>query len=345
MIETLGQFLAAMDVRSRFFDMGHHIREISDTTFARFEQQQICFPNPYLRAAWIGVLFWQEGEEQSPQLWFLKFPLDEQAKIDLPERDRFLQQLMTAVGANLQAIKEGEQLKAVLEGNPFSFKPAPERQAYLHAYLNHHLGKPNSQYYQAACDYLSGDLSQWQQIGVQGLAEVAVNWQKHQNELQSALASMPAQPAITLCHCLEQEVINGALAKVMSKRIETLIEDSDSASLTAALLRGMSSSSALELRSRTLGLILSATAADSIEVLAAIAGRCQLDLMQPEICQRFLEALAKQPQQNFNQLMSELLFIPMLRNHLLQQFRSPDRSEQLSLAIGNLLHPDPPQVH
>jgi hypothetical protein len=54
--------------------------------------------------------------------------------------------------------------------------------------------------------------------------------------------------------------------------------------------------------------------------------------------QPFLEKLAINPtgQECFNRVMADLMFIPTLRALTLQQFRSPERSDALSQAIGGM---------
>jgi hypothetical protein len=50
----------------------------------------------------------------------------------------------------------------------------------------------------------------------------------------------------------------------------------------------------------------------------------------------YLEALALQPQAFFNQVFADIVAIPSLRNQLLGELRNPNRSVQLSQAIGGL---------
>lgn len=347
MITSIGQLLDQMGVTTRIFDLGRHIQEISTATFAQFEAQAIAYPAPYLHHAWIGLLFWDKDTPEIPLLWFIKLPLDEQGKLVPAERDRFLQQLMVALGSNIEASKQGKQLAAVLEGNPYVFTPSPERQAAIHARVNKLLGKSPSDYYAPACNYLHTDLSQWQSIGMQGLADIAVRWPEHQADLIRTIPEMPAPVLTGLCQCLENEAINGALGKALQTRM--LIEtqqgaDHQDTSLVAALVRGLSQCQALELRQKALTQLLGSTAGRDIEVLAAIATRCGLDLCNPLVCMPFLEALCIQGQENFNRILADLLFCAPVRPHILEAFRHPQRSAMLAEAIGGLLNPGQSQT-
>ncbi|WP_439135577.1 DUF3549 family protein, partial [Pseudomaricurvus sp.] len=342
MISSIGQLLDQMGVTTRVFDLGRHIQEISTATFAQFEAQAVAYPAPYLHHAWIGLLFWDKDTPEIPLLWFIKLPLDEQAKLVPAERDQFLKQLMVALGSNIEASKQGKQLAAVLEGNPYVFTPSPERQAAIHARVNRLLGKPPSSFYDPACAYLNSDLSQWQAIGMQGLADIAVRWPEHQADLIRTIPEMPSPVLTGLCQCLENEAINGALGKALQTRLRDETQrgpDELDTSLIAALVRGLSQCQALELRQKTLIELLSSTADHDIEVLAAIATRCSLDLCNPTLCMPFLEVLSLQGQDNFNRLLADLLFCAPVRPHILSAFRHPQRSITLAEAIGGLLNP------
>jgi len=344
MITSIGQFLDNMGVNSRIFDLGRHISELPSQHFQRFEAGQVAYPAPYLHHAWIGLLFWEPDATETPSLWFLKLPLDEQGKLDLAARDLFLKQLLTAVGTNLEAVKEGKQLQAVLEGNPFVFTPTPERQACLHAKVKTLLQLPPSQHYQACRDYLQGDLQQWQALAVQGFADVAVRCAEHQSALIEAIPKLPNTPLKSLALCLESEPMSGALCKVLGQRLQ---QESTKAQqdidLIASLIRAMSRSQAVELRQKNLLQLLNDSAGkpQAIECLAAIATRCHLDLTQPELCSAFLEHLAQHNQDTFNRILTDLLFLPAIRPHLMARFRHAERSPQLGAAIGGLIHAAP----
>ncbi|MEC8428841.1 MAG: DUF3549 family protein, partial [Pseudomonadota bacterium] len=105
MISTIGQLLDAMNVELQVFDLGRQVQAISRTTFQQFETQDIAYPSPHMGHAWLGIVFWVPEAPEQPVLWFVKLPLDEQGKLAQAERDRFLQQLLTGAGKNLQAAK------------------------------------------------------------------------------------------------------------------------------------------------------------------------------------------------------------------------------------------------
>lgn len=54
---------------------------------------------------------------------------------------------------------------------------------------------------------------------------------------------------------------------------------------------------------------------------------------------QYLDNLSQVPngQPLFNQQVSDLMFVPDMRPEVLAQFRNPERSESLGVAIGNLM--------
>ena len=71
-------------------------------------------------------------------------------------------------------------------------------------------------------------------------------------------------------------------------------------------------------------------------LLLAIAGRLWPDLKEPSLLGLFLEQLALQPTQFFNQVFAELVTLPALRDDMLARLRDPARSDALGQAIGRL---------
>ncbi|GAA5315580.1 MAG: DUF3549 family protein [Candidatus Pelagadaptatus aseana] len=323
MIASLGQLIDAMGVECQIFDMGRRIQEISKTTFQQFEHQDIPYPSPYTQKAWLGISFWPADTPEALTLWFIQLPLDEQGKLLQAERDRFLQQLLVGAGKNLQAAKQGNQFEEVLKGNPYIFTPTPEKQASINAKIRQKLNLGHSQYFDAAIHYLQSDLNNWQELPLQGLADVACHWRELQAQLIQAIPELPAQPLISLCQLLESEPLNSEVSAALYQRLTGLLADTGSVkddsvkSQIIALVRGLSHATDMELKQEALRQCLNSPIASDTELLSTIASRCHMDLFEPRICQIFLENLAQQPPTVFNALLKDLLFIPALRPYLL----------------------------
>lgn len=359
---TLTGFLQALGVVARFFDCGRRLSDLSGRDLAQFESGASAYPSPYLQHAWLSLLFWEPHNPHQPLLWFVKLPLDEQGKLVPAARDRFLQQLLSTVGTNLQALQNGEQLRGVLEGNPCIFIPTPERQACMHARARQVLQQPPSPHYQPTLEYLAGSLQHWQNLSMQGIADVAMHWEAQQSVLLRSIPRLPPAVLISLCHCLENAPICTTLTQALVQRLEREREmPAPDDALLAALVRSLSASTATELRQRSLlGLLYQAP---KLETLVSIATRCPQDLLEQPLCLAFLEALAQfslcqttdssidaaahlpgtgDRHPLFERVLADVLFLPALRPRILACLRHPDSSpalRQVSAGLRTLQRP------
>lgn len=340
MIKTISDLLISMDLEYRVFDLGRHIQEIDNKTFSLVEQQLRPYPCPYLQHAWLGLLLWHKKSRDIPMLWFVKLPLDEQGKLSVTDRDLFLKQLIIALGSSIDAQETGRQLASVLEGNPYIFTPPPQRQASLHARINQLLGNPPSHYYAATAEYLRGDTQQWQQLAIQGIADLCERWGEHSAELAGAIATMPEQALIPFSQCLEDQTIGEMLGQALSDRLQgELKQPQPNPNLLSALVRGLSQCRSLQIRQDALLMLLHSSSAEILEVLVSIATRCTTELCNPAINQAFLEILSQQGQETFNRVLADVMFSPAIRQHILLAFQQPGQSPALSQAIAGLMRP------
>lgn len=337
-IQTLTDFLNASDVSYRFFDMGRRVSKLSTETFSSFEQARIPYPQPYLKQAWIGVLLWNPKQPDSHIIWFLRLPLDEQGLLVRASRDEFLDRLARCVGDQLLE-KASEQ--DPLKDNPLAFTPEQNKMAAFHANAGLILRQPASAFYQPTRDYLSGlrGYDAWEALGIQGIADLCSRLDQNSNEavLVHAIDKLPLQPLEAFAAQLEHHPVPHLLSQQLSRRLHRELEtNSCEPKVIAALLRGLSLSHSDQLRHNVLTAALTSSFKCDVEVLVSIAGRCWQDLHSPEVCNAFLEALALNDagQPAFNQIISELLFIPGMREPIMTGLRNPQRSDALALALG-----------
>ena len=343
-IDTLTEFLENGGLSPRFYDMGRRIQPIKREDFIAFERTQTPYAQPLQQQAWLALVL-QTGDETQPgepQIWFIRFPLDEQAKLQLAARDDFMFQLMELLGkAASEEAKSKQEIDAALEQSPYTFQPKQERLAAFHARLTMDLNQPPSRYYDHTRQYFSGELGwdQWSFIGYQGIADMAARHAIDNNEqrLIAAIPQLPPTPLEALCHNLENSTIPSPLAEALLSRCrQTLTETDPDPQVITACLRGISFSQSQEHRRTLLGEVLGHPLARRSDVLAAIAGRLWLDLGDQALRNQFLEQLAANDQGEpfFQQLLADLLYIEDCRQGLLESLRNPNRSEQLSRAIG-----------
>ncbi|MEG0008283.1 MAG: DUF3549 family protein [Aeromonas sp.] len=335
-INTLTEFLTQADTQFQLFDMGRQVRPLPSDLFARIEQQQEPYPWPLQQHAWLGVHFFQPTEAKH-YLWFLKFALDERGLLMAAGPKHFMDQVVETLGFKLTGELDEEKAERLAD-NPYTFRPAEAKMASLHAKLARQLEQPPSAYYDALGHYLAapGD-DGWQTLGLQGFADLAERLQDERNLalVCKALPRLPKEPLYALCQSLENAplppAVQGALLERIGKEQECAEPDPET---LAYLCRALASCNGNSLRTNKLLTLLQTQPSPAL--LLAIAGRLWPDLKSPQLLSLFLEQLALQPSQFFNQVFAELVTLPALRDDMLARLRDPKRSDALGQAIGRL---------
>ncbi len=336
---TLSALITEAQFKLRWFDLGRRLQSVPRATAEAFEEGRAAWPHPYLRQAWSGLLLWPE-EGGEPAVWFLRLPLDEQGKLQLPARDALLRLIAQKLSQGDPA-DSASQLHAALEESGLLFTPAADRQASFHARAALLLGRPPSAHYAAVQTYLQEPEShRWDQLGIQGIADLATRWKGERELLLRQLSRLAPPVFIGLCQCLENEAVDHQLAeKIIGCAEAAMARDPADQAVVAAAVRGISLSPARGLRQAFLKRLLQTSAGGNGEVLAAIGSRCADDLENAEIAAPWLATLAEsQDQDAFNLLLTDLLFLPTVRAALLSVLRDPERPEALGRAFGNFLH-------
>lgn len=327
---SISQFITSSGAQMRVFDLGRRIAKIGRRDFEAIENLAKPYPTPYLRHAWVGVLSWNPDKPGQHNIWFLKLPLDEQNILLPGPRDEFLQHWLRVVQA-----PDKEHGDA-----PCSYKPDGNRMAYFHALALKTLKQPETQFYATARAYLSGDTGwdNWQQLGLQGLAEVVARLDENNNSalLANAIGNIPAVPRNVLLGFLESAEPDSRLTLALADTLAKVMAEVPTAVDLAAFCRALSNSVSLDQRRQILQLVLQHPVASEPEVLSAVGSRCWRDL-EGATLHLYLEQLAKAGQETFIALVGDLMTLPGKRQHILDAFRQPERSEELSTAIGGLM--------
>lgn len=340
---TLTGFLESGGIRTRSYDMCRHILQLPRDRLLEFEETRIPYPTPLQRQARFAMVM--RGEEtpgdSDPQVWFIRFPLDEQGKLVQAARDDLLLQLAEGLGTERSPQDTQRGMQNALRESPYLFQPRQERLAAFHARLTVDLALPPSRHYGHARRYFQEEFGwdQWSFIGYQGIADLAARNAEPGNEeiIASAVPHLPPAPLEALCHCLENETtpesISRALLLRTSESLQAAVPDIQ---VITATLRGVSRCASADHRQRLLESVLSHPVSRHGEILAAIAGRLWEELSDAGLCALYLENLAdnEQRQPFFDQILGELLYLPASRPYLLARMRDPGRSPRLGEAIG-----------
>ncbi len=342
LLQLIRYFSGDKDIDIFIYELGRKIQPVQLQQFEHFEACKIAWPYPFLRSAWFALAFKHKQGDKDMAIWFLRLPLDEQAKLQLASRDSFIEhfihQILDRQSHNKQHSTDIDSNKLTQESE-FGFKPSDEKMANLHAMLNYRLQYLPSAYYQDVLEYLyQPKQKDWQQLGYQGFADLAcrldADYQQKNiaRQLAEQLQVLPIEVINALSTCLEHHLLPQHLSREL---VLLALDNAENAQYSIACLRAISASSHDDME-QLLKKCLQSPHRNNIELLAIICGRCWQELTQPWAMQLFLEALAQTPENSkaFDIMVADLLFIPGMREHVLLQFRNPERSEALTLAIG-----------
>ncbi|MGL5335828.1 MAG: DUF3549 family protein, partial [Enterovibrio sp.] len=179
------------------FDMGRRVTPIDKAQFADLEHNRAPYPYPIQKKAQFALAYWQNAQE--PWIWFVQLPLDERGLLKQIAMHGFIDLLAKAFeGAN-------DQTEAA--NNPFIFTPSDDKKAIFHAKLSQALHKAPSHFYAAVQNYCDSEQNwqAWQQLGLQGIAELCVRLEEKGDQLRiiKALQNMPVTPLYALLGSLE----------------------------------------------------------------------------------------------------------------------------------------------
>lgn len=329
---TISELVKAGGATLKVFDMGRRIQVLDSRIFEQIEALKHPYPSPYLKHAWLGLLSCHSSDAGQNGIWFLKLPLDEQNLLQPASRDAFVRYCAERMKTG-DLSDQGEA--------PFSFKPDTNRMAYFHSLASRELGATNSQFYGIARAYLSGDMGwdNWQQLGLQGLAEVVASLGQDDNQtlLAQAMPYMPTVPLNVVLGFLENQSPDQGLTSAINDRLAAVIKAGATPADLAAFARALSHSQNIQQRRLLLQALLQHHQSRSVEVLAAVSSRCWADL-EGSLLVSFLETLAhnEQGQDAFTALVGDMMTLPGMRHRMLQAFADESRSEQLDASIRAL---------
>lgn len=342
-ITTLSAFLEHSGAKFRVFDMGRRVAKLDSETFVLFERGHRPYLYPLQRHALFGVIFWDPQRPDNRYVWFLKLPLDEQGLLIPQARDAFLVMLLERVGESMLAAADGQKIDGALKDSPYTFTPREEKMAAFNALATYQLKLPASPYFDTAYQYFTGqtDIDNWQNLAMQGVADVAVRLNEL-DELQGliqTLSKLPDLPFQTLGNFLECAQPATSLVEQLSQLLSNELQKPQPNSANVmACLRAASNSPAQGLLAGMVKQTLKQDCSRDIEILAVIGGRCWTVLKQPHLANLYCEQLAlnNAGQQGFSQLLADVLYMPELREPVMQALRSKDRSNALAIAVGEM---------
>tara|TARA_B100001094_G_scaffold333441_1_gene412321 strand:- start:24443 stop:25468 length:1026 start_codon:yes stop_codon:yes gene_type:complete len=311
------------------YDLGRRVQPIDNNLFHTIEQGQAAYPHPVQGHAHIGFIFWHHISE--PFMCFFKLPLDTQSCINMEAKLAIVQHIHQQFKHDLTQELSQEQQEQ-LGQLPFVFKPPQDKLASLHAQISYQLKQAPSQYYQEVVTYFEHHDTQqkWENLGLQGLADFCVRMTQHHdvNQISQSLDRLPEALFEAFCHQIEHIQIPSHLAQALWE----ILQKTQIKSIQNACLRGLSSDVAYSTQAVTYLLN------DTVELdhLIIIGARHEYALAQPELRQRYLNAIAEQDPHVFEKLFCELLALPLLKHSLHRELAQLSPSSLVGRAVCQL---------
>lgn len=333
-ISSLGELLNNAGTTWRVFDMGRRIQKIDKQTFSQIENNQIPYPFPLQQHAFLAIQFWNSHETETPYIWFLKMPLDEQSKLVQASRNHFASMVIEALGNQLTG---NDEAQSQLDNNPYVFTPNANKLAAFNAIIKKELKQSASAYYEHVELYFSGKLgfNEWQQLGLQGIADFAMRLtDTNQDNLIKALDQLPQPVVNSLAATLEHSAISVTLTEALYVQFENAVKQQNSENIIN-YLRMMSNTSATGILERAVAILVTTPTLLNLDIVLTLTGRCWHALENHVVA--LMDYLASEHDQDvFAGIFADLVAIPSLRPHMLAMIRMQNRSEALSRAIGKL---------
>ncbi len=336
-ISSISELLTLSNCQFRIYDLGRKIDKLSKEIFNKVELNQIPYPTPSQGHAHIAIAFWQK-QSNEPFLWFVKLPLDERGLLNQGARNHFVAIITEALGSDL-SIDPTEKQEELLKSNPYIFTPSQYKLAMLNSLLSLEIKAPPSKYYSVFQNYLAKkDWQQWQEIGVQGITDLAarIGEQEQSKLVEDSICHLPFEVLSPLCGALENKNLPLNLITAILKLLEVTSESKPEKK--QMLLRSLASSCKHPMVDKYFENLFESSIIDT-DLLICISGRCWLTLNTEKRIMQFLELLVSGDNPElFNAIFKDLVAIPTIRPLLFQCMRQTERSENLSKAIGQLFN-------
>lgn len=332
-INTISEFLLQAGTEYRVFDMARGIRPIEAQFFLEIENATVPAPYPRQQHAWFGILFFNKKMSNERYIWFVKLPLDEQGLVIGAARQQFLQIVVEALG---QTLDKQNNPNNQLPENPFNFVPNQQQLADFNSVGRVNLNIPLSEHFDLVKQYISNPkLYDWRDVPLQGISDFAASLQQHTLKQLMLKQFFILEPDMqyALCASLENHPIDEDVSGLLVNWYQQNVEDEKR---LHSVLRGLCQSQSKAVVNSLILRVLNSKKGQTSAVLMLIAARHWQCLKESATLALYVEILAICDNNIFTGLYSDLVQIPEIREAMLGVLRWPEKSPQLTQAIGQL---------
>lgn len=328
-ISNLSELLEQGQCSYSCYDLGRRVQPIAAEQFKAIAEQRLPYPYPHQHQAQFALVFWPQLQQHpEPFIWLLKLPLDERGLVDQQAQQNFITQVVALLGQQLTGALS-EQQQQQLQQSPYLFTPPLVQQAALHAQLRQHFRQPPSLHYEAVESYFSDPEQQpWQQLGLQGIHDLAVRLAHLpiiQQQLLDQLDRLPLPFLQALAQALEHPSLPSNLMEPLLAKLPSLAPERQL--LVWRMLASRAGHPAVQ---QALAAYLSqplpaAAMADLIVLVGMRLWPALVPNTHSNVLAHYMLRVAQLEQADLRQALTEqLLRLPALRSHLLAILRRND---------------------
>jgi hypothetical protein len=332
-MDTISEFLLQAGTDYRIFDMARGIRQLSSQDFLEIENAVAQTPYPRQQHTWVGILFFNRQMSNEHYIWFVKLPLDEQGLVIAAARKQFLQIVVEALG---QSLDKHDNQNNQLPENPFTFVPNQQQLADFNSICRMALKLPLSEHLSFTEKYLTSPKKiDWKTISLQGIADFTASLQHEKPKalLLKQFFKLAPDMQHAVCASLENHPVDEDISLML---IDWYQQNTQDELRLNSVLRGLCQSQTESKVKLFVSSILDSEHGQQSIVLMLIAARHWRCLNDTNILNVYIEKLANCQQGSFIGLFPDLVQIPNIRANMLEVLRWPDKSPQLTQAIGQL---------
>jgi hypothetical protein len=338
-INTISEFLLQAGTDYRVFDMARGIRPLESQFFLEIESATLPAPYPRQQHAWFGILFFNKQMSDESYIWFVKLPLDEQGLVIGAARQQFLQIVVEALG---QTLDKQNNTTNELPENPFTFVPNQQQLADFNSIGRIELDIPLSEHLDLVEQYLTHpERHDWRTVPLQGIADFTASLQQGERKhlLLKQFSTLAPDMQYALCASLENHQIDDDISMLL---INWHHQDVKNDKRLHSVLRGLCQSQAKAAVNSFISSVLNSSNGLKSAVLMLIAARHWQYLKESVTLSIYVERLAVCEDEPFIGLYSDLVQIPEIREAMLGVLRWPEKSTELTQAIGQLFGQNTP---
>jgi hypothetical protein len=338
-INTISEFLLQAGTDYRVFDMARGIRPLESQFFLEIENATLPAPYPRQQHAWFGILFFNKQMSDESYIWFVKLPLDEQGLVIGAARQQFLQIVVEALG---QTLDKQNNTTNQLPENPFTFVPNQQQLADFNSIGRIELDIPLSEHLDLVEQYVTHpERHDWRKVPLQGIADFTASLQQGERRhlLLKQFSTLAPDMQYALCASLENHQIDEDISLLL---INWYHQDVKNEKRLHCVLRGLCQSQAKAAVNSLISSVLNSSNGLKSAVLMLIAARHWQYLKESATLSIYVERLVVCEDEPFIGLYSDLVQIPEIREAMLGVLRWPEKSTELTQAIGQLFGQNTP---